>query len=462
MCERYYAREVRGLVRRTRRDVRQDVRRRSAELQRRRRHSAQANDRRVLLLRARQVRRGHQGAHRGASRLCAARGAPSRSAQDARRRRSAREALDIAHDFRLGRRAARGLRQQPRHVRLDRRALQLPHRHRLARGRADGAIFWRDRGAHAGRLLRQVLARRGPRHRQGHRAVPRDLLARDPAVGGAAVAETRLLPRLRARRGGREDVQDARQRPRRRGPHRQVRLRRVPVLLGQGGLAGGRRQVLRDGAHRGAQRRARRRLRQPRPPGDGPRRVQGGGPRARDHRRVVDAGEPVRPRRAARDVRRRGRRVRRGRVREGGHGRRARREQVAAGRRAVDAESRRRRRARRDAPDAARGVLRPRPLRRAPRPARRDAGGAPRRRRHRAGRRADLRRSRRDVPDEPPGRRRRDAGRAVVCADRPRRRRRRRVLWAAQEERRRRVGAQGREAAVLGGLRRQGQARERR
>ena len=61
--------------------------------------------------------------------------------------------------------------------------------------------------------VRPLLAGRSPRHRQGHRALPRGLLAGLPDVGRARAAEARLRPRLPLQ-PRREDVEVGRQRRR--------------------------------------------------------------------------------------------------------------------------------------------------------------------------------------------------------------------------------------------------------
>ncbi len=87
--------------------------------------------------------------------------------------------LDLAHHARLGRAGARCARS--RDVRVGRRAHQLPDRRRLS-GCEVTAI--------------QALAGRFARHRQGHRALPRGLLAGVPDFGGPGAAQTHLQPRL--------------------------------------------------------------------------------------------------------------------------------------------------------------------------------------------------------------------------------------------------------------------------
>ena len=102
--------------------------------------------------------RGESGLHRAAG--AAERGGELRQGR-------AEGPVDLAHHLRLGRPRAR--RPAARDVRLGRRADQLHHRRRLSR---------RERAALA------LLAGRPARDRQGHRALPRRLLAGVPDVGG--------------------------------------------------------------------------------------------------------------------------------------------------------------------------------------------------------------------------------------------------------------------------------------
>ena len=100
--------------------------------------------------------------------------------------------VDLAHDARLGHPGAGAEAQRrqelaaARHVRVGRRADELHHRRRLPR-REERAVA--------------LLAGRRARHRQGHPALPRRLLAGVPDVGGSGVAQARLQPRLRADKG---------------------------------------------------------------------------------------------------------------------------------------------------------------------------------------------------------------------------------------------------------------------
>ncbi len=77
---------------------------------------------------------------------------------------------------------------------------------------------------------RRVLADGPARDRQGHRPVPRGLLAGLPDVGRAAPAQARLRPRLPALQG-REDVEVARQRPRPVRARRHLRGRPVRYFV---------------------------------------------------------------------------------------------------------------------------------------------------------------------------------------------------------------------------------------
>ena len=111
-------------------------------------------------------------------------------------------------------------------LRLVRRAAQLLH----------GALLRpRRRGPD-----RHVLARRLPRHRQGHPQVPRGLLAGDAARRRDRAARAPLHPRLPADEGrvgrGAQDVQVAGQRARPVRGHGPVRHRRAALLLLPRGL----------------------------------------------------------------------------------------------------------------------------------------------------------------------------------------------------------------------------------
>ena len=98
-------------------------------------------------------------------------------------------------------------------LRLVRRADQLHHR---------GGLPGRSR------RVRPVVAGRPPRHRQGHRPVPHDLLAGDALERRARGAAPGLGPRL-APRPGRADEQEPGQLPRPGRGRRRVRGRRRPV-----------------------------------------------------------------------------------------------------------------------------------------------------------------------------------------------------------------------------------------
>ena len=115
----------------------------------------------------------------------------------------------IAHQLRLGREGPG--RRRPRHVRLGRCADQLSDRARLSR---------RDAG-HG-----QVLARRPAPDRQGHRPLPRGLLAGLPDERRAAAAQAGVRPRLPAQPRA-EGIEVARQRHRsgRAGRHASASIR---------------------------------------------------------------------------------------------------------------------------------------------------------------------------------------------------------------------------------------------
>ena len=117
---------------------------------------------------------------------------------------------------------------------------------------------------------RRLLARRLPRHRQGHPQVPRGLLAGDAARRRHPAARAPLHPRLPADEGrvgrGAQDVQVAGQRARPVRGHGPVRDRRAPLLLLPRGLLRARRLRLDDHVRRALHVRARQRVRQPRQP----------------------------------------------------------------------------------------------------------------------------------------------------------------------------------------------------
>ncbi len=85
--------------------------------------------------------------------------------------------VDLAHHLRLGH--PRAGQRQAHHVCVGRRADQLHHRGRLSR--------------HRQREVQALLAGRPARDRQGHRALPRGLLAGLPDVGRHRGAEAHLL-----------------------------------------------------------------------------------------------------------------------------------------------------------------------------------------------------------------------------------------------------------------------------
>ena len=234
---------------------------------------------------------------------------PLRRLQDGRRDRPGQHLPDPPHPARLGERgelvlppldlpgAARAALRRPVGLRAPARALQrgaLVHRRRAAGrlaqpreaqlGRA-GPVGSRARllrlVRRAAQLLhgallrprrrgpdRDVLARRLPRHRQGHPQVPRRLLARDAARRRPAAARAPVHPRLPADEGrvgrGAQDVQVARQRARPVRGHGPVRHRRAALLLLPRGLLRARRLGLDDDVRRALHVRARQRVRQPR------------------------------------------------------------------------------------------------------------------------------------------------------------------------------------------------------
>ena len=118
---------------------------------------------------------------------------PAQRGHELRQRRPERP-LGVTHHLRLGH-SGTGQRP-PHHVCLGRCADQLHYRDRLSR--------------YGQRELQEVLARRRPHDRQGHRALPRGLLAGLPDVGGPAASQTHLRPRLHAVRRH-QDVEVARQ-----------------------------------------------------------------------------------------------------------------------------------------------------------------------------------------------------------------------------------------------------------
>ncbi len=108
----------------------------------------------------------------------AAEGAHERS-RELRARRLA-GSVAVAHHLRLGHQGAR--QRQAHHVCVGRRADQLHHRRRLSR--------------HRERKIQEILAGRSACDRQGHRALPRRVLAGIPDVGRDRGAAAHLLARL--------------------------------------------------------------------------------------------------------------------------------------------------------------------------------------------------------------------------------------------------------------------------
>ena len=113
-----------------------------------------------------------------------------------------------------------------------------------------------------GRAVREALAGADPLRRQGHHPVPLRDLAGDAARRGAAAARARLRPRLPAHQG-REDEQVQGQRDGARRPRREVRGRRLPLLLPARRAVRHRRLDLARGDGAALQRRPRQRLGQP-------------------------------------------------------------------------------------------------------------------------------------------------------------------------------------------------------
>ena len=111
--------------------------------------------------------------------------------------------------------------------------------------------------------VRPLLAGRPPRHRQGHRPLPRGLLAGLPDVGRAAAAEARLRPRLPVQ-PRREDVEVGRQRRRSVRPGRRLWRRSGALFLPARGAVRPGRQLQPRGDRPAHQRRSRQRPRQPR------------------------------------------------------------------------------------------------------------------------------------------------------------------------------------------------------
>ena len=151
-------------------------------------------------------------------------------------------------------RAARGRHVGPggrQDLRLVRRPHQLRDRRRVPR-------------RHGG--LRALVAGRPPRHRQGHRAVPYDLLARDAVERRPGGAPPRVGPRLAAGGGRRADEQEPRQLPRSERLRRRVRLRRRPLRRPARGAVRPRRGGELGLVRPPLQRRPGERLRQPRQP----------------------------------------------------------------------------------------------------------------------------------------------------------------------------------------------------
>ena len=165
-------------------------------------------------------------------------------------------------------------------LRLVRRPDQLHHRGRLP-GRSRG--------------VRPLVAGRPPRHRQGHRPVPHDLLAGDALERRARGAAAGLGPRLAVRGRRRADEQEPGQLPRADRHGRRVRRRRRPLRRPPRGPVRPRRRGLLGLVRPALQRGPRQRLRQPGEPDglDGrplPRRRSGPRPRSAPPRPSASLG----------------------------------------------------------------------------------------------------------------------------------------------------------------------------
>ena len=175
--------------------------------------------------------------------LRAAEGAPQRGRK--LRARRPEGSVDLAHDLRLGR---QGAGRSPAHdVCVGRRAHQLHHRRRLSRYRQ--------------REIPPLLAGRPARDRQGHRALPRGVLAGVPDVGRRRRAAPHLLPRLSVQ-PRREDVEVGRQRHRSVCARQGLRRRSAALFLPARGAVRAGRQLQPRGDRQPHQRRSRQRSRQ--------------------------------------------------------------------------------------------------------------------------------------------------------------------------------------------------------
>ena len=180
---------------------------------------------------------------RARSEFRAAEGAAERSGE-LRARRPAGP-FDLAHHVRLGHPRAR--QPQAHHVCLGRCADQLHHRGRISRQRQ--------------REVQALLAGRPACDRQGHRALPRGLLAGVPDVGRHRGAAPHLLARLPVQ-PRRENVEVGRQRDRSFHDDRRLRRRSVPLFLPARGAVRPGRQLQPRGDRQPHQRRPRQRPRQ--------------------------------------------------------------------------------------------------------------------------------------------------------------------------------------------------------
>ena len=237
---RHLPRAVRGVVRRARGGVRKRARR-SARVQGRRAACRGRTRERLLLPRSASTRPRSRRTSRRTPSSCSPRRGASRCSRCSTTPRRSRSSRSTCTTFDWGVKLPGDGRRASRHVRVDR-----------ARSRTTSPASTASRSATRPRRPRAReparCGRASTHARQGHRAVPRHLLAGVPHERGRAAAGGRLLPRLRARPQGRQDVQDARQRRRPERDARQVPERRVPVLL----LEGRARRAPTSGVLRGA------------------------------------------------------------------------------------------------------------------------------------------------------------------------------------------------------------------
>ena len=177
--------------------------------------------------------------------LRAAEGAAERG-RELRARRAA-GSVDLAHHVRLGHAGAG--RPEARHVCVGRRADQLHHRRSAFPDTESDNV-------------QALLAGRPACDRQGHRALPRGLLAGLPDVGRHRGAAAHLLPRLPVQ-PRREDVEVGRQRGRSVRARRRLRRRSAALFLPARSAVRAGRQLQPRGDRQPHQRRPRQRSRQP-------------------------------------------------------------------------------------------------------------------------------------------------------------------------------------------------------